>query len=258
MSRDFATLRVTARGPLLDVVLDRPDRANALTRGMIAELHVALDLAEAGPDCRLLALSGAGETFCSGMDFAEAAASGGGADSLRPAIEAFYDLMARFTTSSVMIAATITGRVTAGGVGLAAAADHVIAGPQASFQLSEVIFGLLPATVAPFVARRCGLHPAYRLALSAQRIDAARALAIGLVDEVTEAPADALRHCLIRASRLRPDCVAALKGLFRDIGMINAETRRVAVDAISGQIMRPETTKAIRRFMQDQSPPWKP
>lgn len=257
MSQGFTALRVAKRGPLLEVVINRPERANALTRGMIAELHAALDMAEGDTECRLLALSGEGETFCSGMDFTEATSAPGDVSTLRPTIEAFYGVMERFTTTPVMIAAQVTGRVTAGGVGLVAAADYAVAGPLANFQLSEVIFGLLPATVAPFIARRCGLHAAYRLSLTAQRIDAARALAIGLVDEVAEAPADALRQCLIRAARVRPDTVAALKGLFREMSLINDETRRVAVDAISRQIMQPETMELIRRFVQDASPPWK-
>jgi polyketide biosynthesis enoyl-CoA hydratase PksH len=256
MSPGFQTLRVARRERMLEVVLNRPERHNALTRGMIDELHAALDQAEKDPAIRLVVLLGEGESFCAGMDFMEASASQGDAASLKPAIEAFYGLMERFTTSSVVIAAVATGRVTAGGVGLAAAADYVIAGRQASFQLSEVIFGLLPATVAPFIVRRCGMQAAFRLSLTAQRIGAERAAEIGLVDEVAEAPADALRQFMIRAARIEPGCVADLKGLFRDMWIINDETRRVAVDAISRRILQPQTADAIRRFIQDARPPW--
>jgi polyketide biosynthesis enoyl-CoA hydratase PksH len=255
MTATFATLRVTRRERLLEVVLNRPERHNALTRAMIDELHTALDQAEAEPDIRLVVLAGEGESFCAGMDFAEAS-SGGDPESLKPTIEAFYGLMERFTTSRTVIAALATGRVTAGGVGLAAAADYVIAGPQASFQLSEVIFGLLPATVAPFIVRRCGMQAAFRLSLTAQRIGAGRAAEIGLVDEVADNPADALRQFMIRAARVEPGCVADLKRLFRDMWIINEDTRRIAVDAITRRILEPGTADKIRSFVQDARPPW--
>ena len=71
-------------GAIATVVLNRPERQNALNRGMIGELHAALDLAEADPDIRLLALSGEGEAFCSGMDFVEASSDGGDASALKP------------------------------------------------------------------------------------------------------------------------------------------------------------------------------
>ncbi|ATQ70578.1 MULTISPECIES: enoyl-CoA hydratase/isomerase family protein [Methylosinus] len=253
----FETLRVTRREPALEVALNRPARANALTREMIAELHRALDAAEADPAIRVVFLSGEGAAFCAGMDFVEAASCGGDEASLKQTVDSFYSLLERFTACSVLICASITGRVTAGGVGLIAAADHAVAAPGATFQLSEVAFGLLPATIAPFIIRRCGLHPTYRLALGAERIDAARALSLGLVDEIAEAPTEALRRFLIRAARVDPDCVSALKGLFRELWIVNEETRRVTAEAISRQILRPQTQEAIRGFLGQSSPPWK-
>lgn len=245
----YRTLAVTRREPVLAVALARPERQNALTREMIDELHRALDEAEADPAIRMVALSGEGETFCSGMDFAEAGQSGDSA-ALEPTVEAFFGLMARFTASPVVVVAEVSGRVTAGGVGLVAACDYAIAGADASFQLSEVVFGLLPATVAPFIIRRCGLQPAYRLSLTAQRIGAQEAARIGLVDEVSDKPADALRQLLIRVARVEPDCVGALKGLFRDLWIVDEATRKVTTEAIRRQIMSPSTQAAIRRFVE--------
>ncbi|WGF87506.1 enoyl-CoA hydratase-related protein [Marinivivus vitaminiproducens] len=253
----FTTLSVTRRERILHVVLRRPERRNALTRTMIDELHAALDVAEAEEGVRLLVLSGEGETFCSGMDFVDAAGAEGDASSLKPTIEAFYGLMERFTTSSTVVVAFVTGRVTAGGVGLVAASDYAIAASHVSFQLSEVVFGLLPATVAPFMIRRCGMQAAFRLSLTAQRIDAERASAIGLVDEVADAPQEALRRFLIRVARLDPGCVAELKGLFRDMWIVNDETRRLAVEAITRRILEPKTALAIQDFMQQADPSWR-
>ena len=190
------------------------------------------------------------------MDFVEASSSGGDAGSLKPTVEAFYGLMERFTRSSTVIAALDDGAGDGRWRRARCRGRLVIAGPQASFQLSEVIFGLLPATVAPFIVRRCGMQAAFRLSLTAQRINAARAAEIGLVDEVADNPADALRQFMIRAARVEPDCVADLKGLFRDMWIINEDTRRIAVDAITRRILQPGTADKIRSFVQDARPPW--
>ncbi len=250
----YETLRVNRRDRALDVVLNRPERQNALTRTMIGELHRALDAAEADPDVRLLVLAGEGDSFCAGMDFVEAGATEAAAQALRPTVEEFYRLLERFTQSRVVIAAQVTGRVTAGGVGLVAATDYAIAGPGATFQLSEVIFGLLPATIAPFIIRRCGWQAAFRLSLTAQRIDAQRAAGLALVDDAVDNPADAMRQFMVRAARVPPHCVRDLKGLFREMWIINDETRRRAVDVSVEQIMRPETHDSIRRFVHGTRP----
>jgi polyketide biosynthesis enoyl-CoA hydratase PksH len=257
MSGAFETLRLTPRAPVLEVMLNRPERGNALTARMIAELHRALDAAEADPAIRLLVLSGAAETFCAGMDFAEATGGAGDPAALEPTVRSFYQLMERFTLSPVVIAALVTGRVTAGGVGLVAASDYAIAGPAASFQLSEAIFGLLPATVAPFIVRRCGLHPTYRLTLTARRIDAAEAVALGLIDETGADPADLLRQFLVRVARVREECVGEMKRYFHRLWIIGRETEEAAVGTITGLIGRPGTMEAIARFVQGADPAWR-
>jgi polyketide biosynthesis enoyl-CoA hydratase PksH len=258
MNNSFHTLEVTRREHMLEIVLNRPERQNALTAAMLEELHTAIDMAEADPDLRLAVLSAKGETFCAGMDFAEAASDKADPASLQPTVDRFYRLMERFAQGPTIIATMVEGRVTAGGVGLVAASDYAIAGPRASFQLSEVIFGLLPATIAPFIVRRCGLHPAYRLSLTARRIGAVQAAAINLVDEVSDDPAQSVRHFLLRAARVQPDCAAALKALFRDIWISNEATRQAATAAITERIARPEVMEGIRRFVQDETPPWRP
>jgi polyketide biosynthesis enoyl-CoA hydratase PksH len=257
MMTEPRTLQVAPQGRVLSVVLNRPERQNALNAAMIAELHAVLDAAEADPDIRVVALAAAGPDFCAGMDFAEASSAAPADAAATQAIAAFYRLMERFTLTPKVVVANVSGRVTAGGVGLVAAADFVIATPAASFQLSEVLFGLLPATVAPFVIRRCGFQPAYRLSLTAQRIDAKRALELGLVDELGEDGAKALRELVMRIGRVREACVGDLKRYFRELWIIGQGTETAAVDTISRLISDPATIDGIRRFVQEASPIWR-
>ena len=239
---------------ILRIGFNRPEKKNAMSPQMHRDMTAALDQLRYDDDVKVLVITGAGNSFCAGMDFVEAGATEAAAEALRPTVEDFYRLLERFTQSRVVIAAQVTGRVTAGGVGLVAATDYAIAGPAATFQLSEVIFGLLPATIAPFIIRRCGWQAAFRLSLTAQRIDAQRAAGLALVDDAVDNPADAMRQFMVRAARVPPHCVRDLKGLFREMWIINEDTRRRAVDVSVEQIMRPETHDSIRRFVQGTRP----
>lgn len=245
-------LRTARIGRMVRVVLT----GGTLTRALIADLHRALDQAEA-EGLRSLVLEGEGGVFCEGMDFAEALATETSAEAAPDAIRPFFDLLHRFTTTPVVVVALVRGRVNAGGMGLVAAADIAIAGPEASFGLSEVLFGLVPAVVAPFLVRRIGWQAAYRLSLTAERIEAPRAAVLGLVDEVAGDPEDALRRLAIRLDRTRADGVAALKGHFSALHPIDDETGRRAVELIARLISDPRTLAGIRDFMQGSGVPWR-
>ncbi len=251
-----ATLEINRERKLLRVVLSRPERRNALSAGMIGELHAALDEAEGDPGLRLVVLSAKGAVFCDGMDFAEAASGGSAAADTPDVIGEFYRLMTRLTRSSKVVVSLVEGRVNAGGMGLVAASDYVIARSAASFGLSEVLFGLLPATVAPFLIRRIGFQPAFRLGLTAQRIDAETARAMNLVDELAADPEDALRRLLIRIERVREPTVAALKAHFADLWIMSAETERRSISRIKEVMADPQVAADIRAFVNDQVLPW--
>jgi polyketide biosynthesis enoyl-CoA hydratase PksH len=255
---ELTPLRLTRRGMVLAATLDAPARGNPLSRAVIAGLHAALDEAEGDPALRILAIEGAGGTFCAGMDFAEATRTGPmTAEEVRALVGSLYDLFVRFTASPVTVVAIVDGPATAGGLGLVAASDIAIATPRASFQLSELLFGLLPATVAPFLVRRMGPQDPYRMTLTAERLDAPAALARRLVDEVTEKPAESLRRLMIRLDRIAPADIAAAKAYFRELWIIDAATREHAVGAISARIADPRTMPAIRAFLEQGATPWR-
>lgn len=262
---DAPTLTVHDAGKVVTATLNRPERQNALNARMVEELHALLTRLEAAPEVRILVLAGSPQAFCTGMDFAEASAGGmtetGDPGDARGRVEAvvgrFYALMERFTRTPKVVVAKVEGPVNAGGMGLVGAADHVIATPSASFGLSEALFGLVPATVAPFLVRRTGFQPTYRLSLTAQRIDAARALAINLVDEVADDPDDAVRRLLLRVDRIREETVTALKAYFTGLSGIGPDTGPRAVDAIATRIADPGTMEGIRGFVAGEGVPWR-
>ncbi|MFO7482465.1 enoyl-CoA hydratase-related protein [Oceanibaculum nanhaiense] len=148
------TVRLEIDKGIARLRLDRPEAGNAINARMVADLGAALTRCEA-EGATILVLEGSGDSFCAGGDF-EATASG---ETLDPA--ALYDLWRRLAEGPFVSVALVRGRANAGGVGLAAACDIVLADRSASFGLSEMLFGLFPACVLPFLARRIGA-PAYQ------------------------------------------------------------------------------------------------
>ncbi|MEU0372029.1 enoyl-CoA hydratase/isomerase family protein [Streptomyces sp. NPDC006283] len=202
-----------ARG-VIRARLEDPDRRNPITALLLTNLHAALDAAEADPGCRVLVLCASGDDFCAGTDLSDgvpdtsdATGATGAATEELP----YWRLLERLTRTPVVTIAVVDGRASAGGVGLAAACDLVIAGPDARFRLTEALVGLVPAMALPFVARRTGEQRAFTATLLAEDLDAAAALAAGLADEATTDTEGALRRTLVHLSRVDRDTTGALK-----------------------------------------------
>jgi len=178
------------------VTIDRPERANALDPALLADLAGAWREIAADAELRCAVVTGAGDrVFCAGMDMHETIrASQQLARGERVAPEAFEGLrnvstalLAGFDLGKPLVAA-INGHARAGGLDLLLAAEIRFAVPTATFALEEVALGLYPtgnATV--LLARQIGWVHAHELLLTAQPIDAERALRIGLVNDLVPA-----------------------------------------------------------------------
>jgi enoyl-CoA hydratase/carnithine racemase len=138
---------------------------------------------EAAPEGCVVTLEGRGDSFCRGLS-PEALAQPG-RDAATELVR-FGRLLHAVDTAPGPVVALVNGPAMGGGLGLAAAADLVLAAPDARFGLPEVMLGLVPAMVFPLVARRMGVVRARALALGAATLSAAEARTVGLVDVVTE------------------------------------------------------------------------
>ena len=177
MSSD-EVLQVTVARGVATLTLDSPANRNALSRAMRARLRSALADALADDAVRVVVLDHTGRVFCSGMDLAEAA--GGGAR--EQGVREFPELLQLIWSSPKPVLAAVRGPARAGGVGLLAACDVVVAGASATFGFSEVRLGIVPAVISAVVLPRMLPHVAHRLMLTGEVFDAAAALAGGLVD----------------------------------------------------------------------------
>ncbi|MCU1612504.1 MAG: Enoyl-CoA hydratase/carnithine racemase [Frankiales bacterium] len=166
-----------ARG-VATLTLDSPANRNALSKALRSQLRAALEAALTDDAVRVVVLDHSGPVFCSGMDLAEAA--GGGAE--EQGVREFPDLLELIWSSPKPVVAAVRGPARAGGVGLAAACDVVVAGASATFGFSEVRLGVVPAVISAVVLPRMVAHVAHRLMLTGAVFDAPTAAAGGLVD----------------------------------------------------------------------------
>ncbi|TKJ16814.1 enoyl-CoA hydratase-related protein [Blastococcus sp. CCUG 61487] len=173
-------VQVAVSGGVATITLDSPANRNALSRALRAQLRSALEDALADDAVRAVTLDHTGRVFCSGMDLAEAA----GGSSEEQGVNEFPRLLELIWTSPKPVVAVVRGPARAGGVGLVAACDVVVAASSASFAFSEVRLGLVPAIISAVVLPRMTPHVVHRLMLTGEVFDAATAAAGGLVDVV--------------------------------------------------------------------------
>lgn len=177
MTRD-RVLQVSVERGVARLTLDSPANRNALSRAMLAQLRGAIDDAIADDAVRVLVLDHTGRVFCSGMDLAEAA----GAGSDEQGVHAFPDLLTALWNAPKPVLATVRGPARAGGIGLMAACDVVVAGASATFGITEVRVGLVPAVISAVLAARMTPHLLHRLALTGEVFGPDAARTAGLVD----------------------------------------------------------------------------
>ncbi len=167
--------------------MNRPEKRNALTRELIAELMQALDDLRRERRVRAVVLSGSGSAFCAGMDLNEMQETAQNASAQTIWHEdavAYRDLIEEMLRLPKPIIAAVGGPAVAGGAGLVLASDIVLAAPEAKFGLPEPKRGIVAGLVAPILAFRLGAGRAAYLLLTAQLIDGEEAHHMGVYHEL--------------------------------------------------------------------------
>jgi methylglutaconyl-CoA hydratase len=240
------------------VTLDSPANRNALSRRLLADLEAALDAVAADSTVRVIVLTGAGPAFSSGADLKEqreARSSGGSPLASLPRI------FMKLWSCPQPVVCRLNGPVRAGGMGLVASCDLVVAPEKVTFSFTEVRIGLVPAVISVPVLRRVAPQSAHRLFLTGEVFDAALAREIGLVDEV--APDGQLDETVLTAvtklMRGGPEALALTKGLVHTIGALSPEERFTAVAALSAdRFASAEGQEGMLAFAEKRDPAWIP
>lgn len=241
----FKSLLVSRKGAIVAATIHRPDRRNSIDEELLRELSQLLDDAESEDGVRVVVIEGENGLFCSGMDLEDA--SGG------PAADRFMQLLSRLASVPLITVAKVDGSALGGGVGIAAACDLVVATPRSQFGLPEALWGMLPCCVLPYLIRRTGVQPAYRMALTTRNITASEGLAIHLVDEVSETPDEAIRQLVLRSTRIDPSTIADLKRFVRTNWIIDDSCEQDAVREITRLAALESVRERIESFRKHQS-----
>ena len=256
---DYKTILVAESGPIRTITLNRPERRNAMTPEMQMELIAALEEA-AESDCRVLVLTGAGESFCSGLDLsALKAMQDASAAEHRTDAERIARLFLALYEMPMPTIAAVHGAAIAGGAGLATICDFTLATPAAKFGFTEVRIGFVPALVSAFLALQIGDKRSRDLLLTGRIVDAAEAHRIGLVNEVVAAEklgerVQALAETLIANS---PESLKATKRLMEAHN--RAWLDAAVAEALEANALSRETAdfrEGVTAFLEKRRPDW--
>ena len=256
-----STLHISIAGPIARVTLNRPEVRNAFNEGLIAELTTAFAMLGQRQDLRAIVLAAEGKAFCAGADLNWMKAMAGyswdenHADATRLA-----DMLWAIYSCPLPVIARVQGDVYAGGVGLVACADIVVAASTAGFCLSEAKLGLLPATIGPYVVKALGEQASRRYFVTAERFSAEEAHRLGLVHEVVTADAlDAQVDQLTAAITANgPAAVRACKQLVKDVAgrevtpALRDDTARRIADIRASA----EGREGVQSFLDKARPGW--
>jgi methylglutaconyl-CoA hydratase len=256
------TLRISQRAPgVAQVSMARPAVFNAFDEAMVGELDAAFAQLANDPAVRVIVLAGEGKHFSAGADLqwmqraSTATLEWNVLDARR-----FAAMLARIAGTPKPTVARIQGAALGGGVGLACACDIAVAASNASFAVSEARFGILPAVIGPYVTNAVGKRQAQRLALTAERIGAAEALAMGLVQKVVaddelDAAVDSTVAALLAGG---PQAQVEIKTLFAQlqVGTITPEVIELTAQTIARVRGTAEAREGFAAFLAKRPPPW--
>jgi len=254
------TTLLVSDGPVTTVTLNRPTVRNAFNEDLIGDLSAWAASVPSDGSVRVVVLRGAGASFCAGADLQWMSKMAGYSreENLADARLAAAMFLA-LDTLPVPVIGRVHGAALGGGAGLAAVCDVVVAADTAMFGFTEVVLGILPAMISPYVVRKIGLSAARELCLSGARFSAARAHQIGLVhDVVSEDRLDLTveRH-VAQFLKAAPGAVAATKRLLSQVaGQSPAEVIDQTVDAIATQRVSAEGQEGMRAFLQKRPASW--
>ncbi|MFC5510722.1 enoyl-CoA hydratase/isomerase family protein [Massilia jejuensis] len=258
---DYQTLSITLDDKVATVTLDRPALRNAFNEQAIAELALAFDELGRNELVRAVVLAASGPAFCAGADLNWMKKMAGySQDENLADASRLADMLRTIYLCPKPTLAKVQGDCYAGGMGLVAACDIVVAAEGVNFCLSEVKLGLIPATISPYVIKAMGEQAARRYFLTAERFDALAALRLGLAHEVVAMEAlDITVAGIVKALVANsPNAVREAKKLVREVvgqpltdALLLDTAERIAAIRASN-----EGREGVASFLDKRRPSW--
>jgi methylglutaconyl-CoA hydratase len=258
--RRFSDIHVVSEQGVARLTLNRPERRNAFDERMATELCDAFEELGQDPSIRVIVLAAAGPAFCAGADLRwmnpESPVSETQAREDAQRLVRMYRAIDEYPSPVI---GRIQGPAFGGGVGLAAVCDMVVATEDASFALSEVRLGLVPAVISPFLLRKAGESFLRRYCLSGEPFSAAQAKHFNLVHDITSQDGlDKRVHELCdMILRLAPQATRQTKTLLRHMHFQSEGHHSVmCVDANVQARLSEEAREGLRAFLEKRPAAW--
>jgi polyketide biosynthesis enoyl-CoA hydratase PksH len=255
MPQTYETIKVRFEEDICFIQIYRPEANNAINDRLIDEFTEALKLCE--ESAKIVVLEGLPEVFCFGADFKEIQKNlenNGKRQDQNP--EPLYNLWLQMTSGPYITIAHVRGKANAGGIGFVAACDVVLCEEKAVFSLSELLFGLMPACVLPFLIRRMGFSKANYMTLMTQPISAKQAHDWGLVDAYEENSENLVRKHLLRLRRLTKTGIARYKRYMCTLDEILVKSKPKALEANLEVFSDQNNLEKIAKFVKTGQFPW--
>lgn len=258
---DYQFLQLEQHNQVATVWINRAELHNAFNTEVIEELHACFQALNSRDDIRVVILAGRGKSFSAGADLnwmkqaGQASTAENQADALKLA-----KMLQSLATLKQPTIARVHGIAFGGGMGLAAACDICVASTDAKFATSEVRLGLAPSTISPYVIRAIGARQASRYFLTAERISAEQAHAVGLAHEVTtpeqlDSKIDEIVQTLLLGG---PEAQHASKQLIQMVNqqVLTEDLLLQTAQHIAHVRQGDEAKNGLNAFLNKQSPAW--
>ncbi|MDQ8035609.1 MAG: enoyl-CoA hydratase/isomerase family protein [Bordetella sp.] len=270
---DSSAVRTRVHGAVFRIELNRGDARNPLGAEMVQALEQTFDTAEKTDGVRVILFCAAGKAFSAGGDLGNIAdrlaarPDADGRDPIATGNRRYGAFLERLARSPKITVACVQGAAMGGGAGLACAVDISIGAPSSKFGFPEAGIGLVPGQILPFVSARLGAQVARRLMLTGERIDAAEAYRIGLLDYLSdsdEALAQRAMEVITKLLAAAPCAGVLTKQLVEQVRALGAQPSGALagyLDDASGAFarqMRSEAVEGVTAARERRPAQWNP
>jgi polyketide biosynthesis enoyl-CoA hydratase PksH len=250
----YQTIRVRFQEPICFLQFHRPEANNTINDRLIEECSQVLALCE--ESITIVVIEGLPEVFCWGADFQDLREKVSTRQPIEQGPEPLYDLWLKLATGPYITISHVRGKANAGGIGFVAASDIVLSDQTAQFSLSELLFGLFPACVLPFLIRRIGFQKANYFTLMTKPISAPEAQSWGLVDACDAQSESLLRLHLLRLRRLSKTGISRYKDYMSGLYDSIIRSKSLAIEANKKVFSDPHNLERISRYIESGKFPW--
>lgn len=251
----YQTIKVRFQDPVCFLQFYRPEANNTINDRLIEECSQVLALCEK-ESFTVVVLEGLPEVFCFGADFQGIQKQVASGQEKEQDPGPLYDLWLKLSAGPFVTVSHVRGKANAGGIGFVSASDIVLADQTAQFSLSELLFGLFPACVLPFLIRRVGFQKAHYLTLMTSPVSVQQAHTWGMVDTYEADSENLLRRHLLRLRRLSKTGILRYKSYMSELYALLHSSRSLALSANKEIFSDPLILEWISRYVEKGEFPW--